>query len=368
MRITFVSPPANHSGGNRVIARYADGLTGLGHDVRIVTPAPSAPPSIAARLRARLRGQRLHDPRNDRVFVPQDLRTQLLVLSESRPVEDRDVPDGDVVVATWWETSHWVARLSPQKGAKAYFMQDYGAPGQELRDLVPTWSLPLHLITISRWCAELIREHAGDVPVSLVPNAVDSALFDAPRRSKPERDTVGFVHRVSPMKGWDIVRESIALARRSLPELRLVAFGPDHPKAIERPTGGMEYLHRPPDDQLPGIYARCTAWLFASRREGFGLPLLEAMACRTPVIATPAGAAPELIAAGGGWLVEPESPAAMARAIVEVCRLSDERWLSASDAAYRVATSYTLDDSIRLFERALEEAIERSREGSRKSA
>src|SRR5262249_35861460 len=159
MRITFVSPPMNNTGGHRVLVRYADGLTRIGHEVGIVTPALPPPPSLATRIRARLRGRRVHDPRKDRIFRPQDERTRLLVLDESRAIEDRDVPEGDVVVATWWETSHCVARLSPSKGAKAYFMQDYGAPGQELGDLIPTWSLPLHLITISRWCAELIREH-----------------------------------------------------------------------------------------------------------------------------------------------------------------------------------------------------------------
>jgi len=368
MRITFVSPPMNNTGGHRVLVRYADGLTRLGHEVRIVTPALPAPPSIATRLRARLRGRRLHDPRKDRIFTPQDARTRLLVLDEHRPVEDRDVPEGDVVVATWWETSPCVARLSASKGAKAYFMQDYGAPGQELRDLIPTWSLPLHLITISRWCAELIREHVGDVPVSLVPNAVDAELFAVPPRHKPERPTVGFVHRISPMKGWDIVKEAVQLARRSIPELRLLVFGPEHPDTVERPAGSMEYVHRPPDEQLPQLYGQCTAWLFASRREGFGLPLLEAMACRTPVIATPAGAAPELLAGGGGWLVEPESASDLARAIVEVCRLPEEAWLAASAAAQRTATSYTLDDSIRRFERALEEAIERSRSRALRSA
>jgi len=44
------------------------------------------------------------------------------------------------------------------------------------------------------------------------------------------------------------------------------------------------------------------------------LPILEAMACRTPVIGTPAGPAPELLGAGGGILVRPEDPADMAMA------------------------------------------------------
>ncbi|MGC8714943.1 MAG: glycosyltransferase [Leptodesmis sp.] len=49
-------------------------------------------------------------------------------------------------------------------------------------------------------------------------------------------------------------------------------------------------------------YSACDAWLFPSRYEAVGLPILEAMACRTPVIGTPAGIAPEMLSDGAGIL------------------------------------------------------------------
>jgi glycosyltransferase involved in cell wall biosynthesis len=94
-------------------------------------------------------------------------------------------------------------------------------------------------------------------------------------------------------------------------------------------------------------------WLWSSRSEGFGLPILEAMACRTPVIATPAGAAPELLSGGGGFLVKPEDPEDMARAIERVSRMKDPQWLPLSEAAYRTATKFTWDQATDLFEAAL---------------
>jgi glycosyltransferase involved in cell wall biosynthesis len=104
------------------------------------------------------------------------------------------------------------------------------------------------------------------------------------------------------------------------------------------------------------VYARCDAWLFASRSEGFGLPLLEAMACRTPTIATPTGAAPELAEAGGGVLVPFEDPRAMAAEIVRMVTLPDADWRRASDAAHAAATRYTWADAAVLFEAALSPA------------
>jgi glycosyltransferase involved in cell wall biosynthesis len=81
------------------------------------------------------------------------------------------------------------------------------------------------------------------------------------------------------------------------------------------------------------------------------------MACRTPVIGTPAGAAPELLVDNAGILVKPEDPEDMARAIKQVCSLSESEWEAMSDAAYLKATSYTWEDAVDRFEEALQTAM-----------
>ena len=80
----------------------------------------------------------------------------------------------------------------------------------------------------------------------------------------------------------------------------------------DRLPAGATHVLRPAQTALPGLYAGCDVWLFGSRRDSFGLPVLEAMACRTPVVAVPIGAAPELLADGGGELLTSADPAAMA--------------------------------------------------------
>src|SRR5690606_5881114 len=134
MRITFVLPDPNLSGGVRVVAIYADRLRRRGHTVTVVaTPRPG--PTWRATVGSLLRHRKL--PRvkrhSTRHFDDRDVPVPLL--DRPRPVTDRDVPDADVVVATWWETAGPVAALSPRKGAKAYFMQDYGAVGQRLDEV-----------------------------------------------------------------------------------------------------------------------------------------------------------------------------------------------------------------------------------------
>jgi glycosyltransferase involved in cell wall biosynthesis len=82
------------------------------------------------------------------------------------------------------------------------------------------------------------------------------------------------------------------------------------------------------------------------------------MACRTPVIATPAGAAPELVAPGGGIMVKREDPAEMARVIQQICGMNDAAWRAMSDIAYQTATRYTWDDATTKLEHALTAVFE----------
>ena len=82
------------------------------------------------------------------------------------------------------------------------------------------------------------------------------------------------------------------------------------------------FVYRPEQTRLAALYARCDVWLFASRQDSFGLPILEAMACRTPVLGTPTGIMPHLAPEGGGILTKMGDPASMAAAIVRVATSS----------------------------------------------
>lgn len=360
MKITFVLPFAGLSGGIRVLAIYAKRLKERGHDVLVVS-LPADPISPLRQIKSLLKGQGLISHKGPSHFDGLDVPHR--VLDRWRPVTDADVPDADVVVATWWETAEWVAKLSEAKGAKAYFIQHYelfeGMPKERVE---ATWSLPLHKITIAQWLVDLAQTRFGDSNVSLVPNSVDTKLFYAAPRGKQPIPTIGMLYAQPFWKGCDISLKAFSIAAQKIPNLRLVTFGGKPLPDLPLPPG-TQHAYKPDQSTLKDIYAQCDAWLFGSRSEGFGLPILEAMACRTPVIGTPVGAAPELLADGRGILVNPESPEDMARAIEQMCQLGEIEWRAMSDAAYAKATAYTWDEATELFEKALYTAIERSSRG-----
>ena len=65
---------------------------------------------------------------------------------------------------------------------------------------------------------------------------------------------------------------------------------------------------------LPAVYSLCDTFVYPSLRESFGLPILEAMACGTPVITSDAASMPE-VAGNAALLVDPRQPAAIADAL-----------------------------------------------------
>ncbi len=342
MRFTFLLPSDNFTGGARVIAVYAGELQKLGHDVLVVTCAQD-PPSWRQRVRALVASPLHMEPLGHVALsgVPHKVMPRL------GPIDETDVPDADVLVATWWETAVWMHGFCAAKGHKVHLIQGYEAwfGPQILPQLHAALRLPNTKVAISRGLAQTIEEAIGPLRIVVVANAVDLKQFNAPPRVRNHSPRVGFIYARAAIKGSDICIAACALAREQIPGLQVLAFGTEPISAELLLPVGSKYYCRPEQRDLRVHYAACDYWLFGSRLDSFGLPILEAMACRTPVIGVPIGAAPDLIGQGGGVLVAQESAQSMANAIIALCRDSDAHWQSLSDAAHATAHSYSWTDA-----------------------
>jgi glycosyltransferase involved in cell wall biosynthesis len=357
MRITFLMPADDLTGGNRVVATYARELQALGHEVLVVSNAPS-PLTVRETLRMVRRGewpmlkQRLQPPPGHIRLSGVPHRT----LGRARPIVAADLPDADVVVATWWETAVWMAALPACKGRKVHLIQGYEVwGGEHLRQRVhDALRLPNRKVAISPGLKQDIEAVLGDLDMAVVPNAVDLGQFDAPPRCRHQPPTVGFIYAHAAIKGADRCLQAIALARQQRPELQVVCFGGDLPGPGLPLPADCRFTHRPAQEALAAHYSACDVWLFASRLDSFGLPILEAMACRTPVIGVPVGAAPDLLANGRGVLIDSRDETAlvaeMAAAIVRAIEMPEADWLAMSAAAYARARSYSWRDAARRLE------------------
>lgn len=366
LRVTFVLSQLGMQGGIRVIAQYAQHLHKQGHQVTVVAPELRSRSWLFRRkqfIKGLLMGGSLAPvsnaggrPRPPSHFDGTDISVRLL--ERQREVTAADVPDADVVIATWWETAEWVSALPPSKGFQAYFVQGHEVwEGQPVKRVELTYHLPLRKIVVSDWLSGIMRDRYGDDSVTTIPNGVDLDRFKSALREKQAQPTVGFIYSEQSIKGTDLAIAAIERARQMVPELRVISFGMFAPTGAMKLPKGTQFNVRPPHVKLVESYASCDAWIAPSRNEGFGLPLLEAMACRTPVIATPAGAAPQIVGSGGGILVEHENVEALARAIVRVATMNAEQWRAMSDKAYETAMRYDSAHSAHKFEAFLQRML-----------
>jgi glycosyltransferase involved in cell wall biosynthesis len=172
----------------------------------------------------------------------------------------------------------------------------------------------------------------------------------------PAEPVVVFAGRHIPEKRAPAVVPAIAWARERVPELRgrILGDGPDRGAVLEAiAAGGLEDVVEAPgfiaSEQVEAQLARALCMVLPSRREGYGLVVVEALALGTPCVLVrgPDNAATELIEEGvNGFVAEDASPEALGAAIVRVHAAGAALRASAADWYARNAASLSLDASL----------------------
>jgi glycosyltransferase involved in cell wall biosynthesis len=146
-----------------------------------------------------------------------------------------------------------------------------------------------------------------------VPNGVDERFFDAPVLTADMLRRMGIATPYVLASGGASERKNLGELAAAWPEvlrarsdLTLVMSGPPHPRRSElfRGVPAVRLVGMVPDEVMPGLMSGASAVVVPSREEGFGLPALEAMAVRSPVVAADTSSFPEVVG-DGGLLVAP---------------------------------------------------------------
>ena len=107
-------------------------------------------------------------------------------------------------------------------------------------------------------------------------------------------------------------------------------------------------------ERIDELYLASDIFVLASRFEGYGMALAEAIAHGLPVVSTTAGAIPDTVPAGTGLLVPPDDTTALAQALRRLIADPPERQRLATNARAAAAQLPTWQDSARLFAGAIE--------------
>ena len=153
------------------------------------------------------------------------------------------------------------------------------------------------------------------------------------------------VGTVQPRKNYELLVRAFAPVAARFPHALVIAGGRGWLNEglmteIERQALGerVRLIGFVDDDDLPALYSAADLLAFPSLYEGFGLPLLEAMACGTPVLSSNASSLPEVAGEGAAVLLSPHDEAAWSGAMIE---------LLGSDAARRRLARKGIEQSAR---------------------
>ncbi|MEA2451799.1 MAG: hypothetical protein QOG04_509 [Actinomycetota bacterium] len=232
------------------------------------------------------------------------------------------------------------------------------------------------ILTPSEFTRRTVIERLNIDPsfITVVPHGISPKEESEPVTDIRERHGIGerfFLYPAAsyPHKNHLVLVEAFAMAREKHPDISLVFTGAKGSmqwgtaKSMEGPLAeeirkrdlkdSIRSLGYVPAADLEALYRAAVALTFPSRFEGFGAPVLEAMARRCPVIAADATALPEVVQ-DAGRLVSPDNPAEWFQTMCELLENEDER-TRLIEAGLERAREYTwersadiLEDSYRL--------------------
>ena len=166
---------------------------------------------------------------------------------------------------------------------------------------------------------------------------------------------------IEPRKNLSATVDAFLKIRESHPGVQLVVCGKkgwkynDILRKIDQKKKGLHYLGYVPDEALGALFSGALALVYASHYEGFGLPMVEAMACGTPVIYGNNSSMPEVVRAGGlpARAESVESIAEQMEALLTQADLQAQLSKAAYRRAYQFSWLKVAFETLEFYERTL---------------
>ena len=348
-------PPRDVSGVGEQVLQLAAGLRELGDEVEVLGRGPrgAAGPKVLFPLTivpAAWRALRRFRPHVVQVHESDGALAALLVRAVRGLLEPRPLLAA-LLQVSYVEELRAVrplvagGRVLGRPGGVEMRFRWLKAPFQILLGLITARAADLVLAPSEATAAELQRDYrAGEVGV--IPNVTGGLEIAPAGEVEGPPGYLLFVGRLRIRKGVEVLLEALHELRRAIPgaALRIAGDG-EHRAALERAAADLgpavAFLGTRSSSQVRTLLRGAAALVVPSIYEGMPLVVLEAMEAGVPVVASAVSGIPEVVVGGEtGWLVPPEDPEALARALEEVLTDPQEARRRGEAGRRRVAGRY----------------------------
>ena len=321
MRIALLAPaffPEVRRGGERLVRELADDLLRRGHRPRLITAHRGRP---SRTVEDGLPIVRLPRPPIESRLARRAFEDYLT----HAPLSYLELMRGDEDVAHATHPPDAVAAAASGRPAVFTFLglpTRTGIAQRRLRAelLVQATRECDATVAISRTAADGFRRWLG-VEARVIHPSVDLDAF-RPLAERAEQPTiVCLADAGAENKRVPLLIEAFVRVRRDRPGARLLLQ--HHPSL--RPSDGIELIDPRDRAELAAVYSAAWVSVLPSWGEAFGLVLVEALACGTPVVGSDLGAIPEVVDRDGiGRLFGGDDPAALASSLLEALELAED--------------------------------------------
>ncbi|PPF47428.1 mannosyltransferase [Pseudoclavibacter sp. AY1F1] len=214
---------------------------------------------------------------------------------------------------------------------------------------------------VSATTRELLRaQRLTRRPIPLVPNAPDPAFVSAPRPMPPSEPNLIYMGSFMPYKNV----ETLARAMRDLPGWRLHLCSKVDARTLSSleaiaPEGSIVAHQGVSDEEYLTLLKGATALVTASKSEGFGLPLVEAMSAGTPILVSDTPIFREVGGHAAGYF--PADDAGLLATMARQLQNNPGAWAAASSAGVARAAEYSWERSAAELLEACRQVVEQRR-------
>lgn len=352
MKINIIVPFVELTGGIKVAFTYANELKRRGHDVLIYYPLIPYRMNTSGitYLKKIIKSIAKGVLKNNWKVHWFNLQVPYKMVPS---IKWATIRDADVTLATAWPTAYDVANMSDSKGRKYYFVQHYELWSGPKALVDGSYRLPLRKIVIAGWLKNLMeREFSSSADI--VYNGIDFHEFYPERnRNINTNDDIKILMLAHPvdMKGMKDGIYAVEEIRGKGYAVQLDMFG--NGKIEDIPEYSMFHCS-PSRKELRQLYSNADIYIFPSWSEGWGLTVLEAMACKCAVVGNNVGCLLDIgVHRETAMLSEPHDIDKMVKNIEELIG-NRELLYHIKEKGYQVSKRFSWENSYDRFEKVLE--------------